>query len=69
MPLGLRIIKECAEYNINWHDLHIIDLFSIIYSIRIDSANKYLSQTKQKRMHEKGISEISKATEQDFDNL
>lgn len=69
MPLGLRLIKECAEYGIDWYKLHIIDLYSILYSIRIDNANEYIKQKRQKAMQEKGIQSIQKATEQDFDNL
>ena len=69
MPLSLRIIKEASEYGIDWKCLHIADLFSIIYSIRIDNAKQYLEQKRQERMHKRGIAEIRQATEQDFDNL
>lgn len=69
MPLSLRLIKECSINNIDWKCLHIADLYSILYSIRIDNAINFLEQQRMKRMHEKGISSISKATEQDFDNL
>ena len=69
MPLSLRIIKEASESGIDWKCLHIADLFSIIYSIRIDNAKHYLEQKRQERMHKRGISEIRQATEQDFDNL
>lgn len=69
MPLSLRLIKECALYNINWKDLHIADLFSIIYSYRIDNANLYLKQLRQQRLNERGIQSVSKATEEDFDRL
>ena len=69
MPLSLRIIKEASEYGIDWKVLHIADLFSIIYSIRIDNAKRYLEQKRQERMHKRGISEIRQANEQDFDNL
>ena len=69
MPLSLRIIKESSQVGIDWKYLHIVDLFSIIYSIRIDNAKQYLEQQRQKRMSEKGIQSISKATEEDFDNL
>ena len=69
MPLSLRIIKESSEAGIDWKCLHMVDLFSIIYSIRIDNAKRYLEQQRQTKMHERGISEISKATEEDFDKL
>ena len=69
MPLSLRIIKEASESGIDWKCLHIADLFSIIYSIRIDNAKQYLEQKRQERMHKMGIAEVRQATEQDFDNL
>ena len=69
MPLSLRIIKEASENGIDWKCLHIADLFSIIYSIRIENAKQYLEQKRQERMHKRGISEIRQANEQDFDNL
>lgn len=69
MPLSLRLMKECSQNNIDWKCLHIVDLFSILYSIRIDNANQYLEHERQKKMHDRGISSISKATEEDFDNL
>lgn len=69
MPLSLRIIKEASENGIDWKYLHIADLFSMIYSIRIDNAKHYLEQKRQERMHKMGITEVRQATEQDFDNL
>lgn len=69
MPLSLRIIKESSQNNIDWKCLHIADLFSIIYSIRIDNAKQYLERQRQEAMNKRGISSISKATESDFDNL
>ena len=69
MPLSLRIIKEASESGIDWKCLHIADLFSIIYSIRIDNVRQYLEQKRQEAMHKRGIAEIRQASEQDFDNL
>ena len=69
MPLSLRYIKESGQNNIDWKCLHIVDLFSIIYSIRIDNANNWLRQQKQIRMQEKGIASITQATEEDFERL
>ena len=69
MPLGLRIIKESATAGIDWKCLHIIDLFSIIYSIRIDNAKQYLKQQRQEKWAKRGIKEVKKANAQDFDNL
>lgn len=69
MPLSLRIIKEASEYGIDWKYLHIADLFSIIYSIRIDNAKRYLEQKRQEKMHKRGIAEIRPASIEDFDKL
>ena len=69
MPLGLRLIKECAINNIDWKYLHIADLYSILYSIRIDNAKSYLRQQKQKKLQSRGIESVTKATEEDFDRL
>ena len=69
MPLSLRIIKECASYNLDWKNLHIADLFSIIYSIRIDNANNYLDVQRKQTLSQKGIQSVSIATDEDFDNL
>jgi len=69
MPLSLRLIKESGQCNIDWKHLHIIDFYSIIYSVRIDNANSWLRQQKQQRMHERGIDSITQANETDFDNL
>ena len=69
MPLSLRIIKEFGQNGINYKDLHLTDILSIYYSLKIDSANQYLRQKRQKEMQKRGIANISKATEADFDNL
>lgn len=69
MPFSLRIIKDCSQNGIDWKPLHIADLLSIIYSIRIDNARQYIQHQKQENMRQRGISSISKATEEDFDNL
>ena len=69
MPLSLRLMKECALYNIDWKCLHIADLFSIIYSIRIDNANNYLENQRQQKLSQRGIKSVTKATDEDFDNL
>ena len=69
MPLSLKIIKECSQNNIDWKFLHIADLFSIIYSIRIDNAKQFLKQKREELLHQRGIQSITKATEEDFDRL
>ena len=69
MPLSLRLIKESGQSNIDWKCLHIVDLYSILYSIRIDSANNWLNQQRQMKLKEKGISSIKKASLEDFNEL
>ena len=69
MPLSLQLIKESSGYGIDYKSLHIIDLYSIIYSIRIDNAKQYLEQERHKRLSSRGISSIQQATEEDFNNL
>lgn len=69
MPLSLRLIKESATEGIDWKGLHIADLYSIIYSIRIDKAKEYLEHKRRERMQKRGIAEVRQATAQDFDNL
>lgn len=69
MPLSLRIIKEFGQNGIDYKGLHLTDVLSIFYSLRIDSAKQYLQHKRQEEMQKRGISSISKATEQDFDNL
>ena len=69
MPLSLRIIKEFGQNGIDYKGIHLTDVLSIFYSLRIDSAKEYLKHKRQEEMQKRGISSISKATEQDFDNL
>lgn len=69
MPLSLEIIKESSSAGIDWKILHIADLFSIIYSIRIDNAKQWLNHQRQERLAKKGITKVESATAQDFDNL
>lgn len=69
MPLSLRIIKESSQNNIDWKSLHMADLFSIIYAIRIEKAEDYLDCKRQQEMQKRGISSITKATEDDFNSL
>ena len=66
MPLGLRMIKECAEYNIDWHYLHIIDLMSILYSFRIANVDKYFEAKKQQAMDKAGIGSVKKISGSDI---
>ena len=58
MPLSLRIIKEFGQNGINYKDLHLTDILSIYYSLKIDSANQYLRQKRQKEMQKRGIANI-----------
>lgn len=69
MPLSLRYIQALAAAGIDWHGLHIIDITSLVYSIRIDNARQKLEMDKKKRMSERGIKEVRKATEADFNAL
>lgn len=69
MPLSLRIIKEFGQNGIDYKGIHLTDVLSIYYSLKIDSAKQYLNHKRQEEMSKRGISSISKATEQDFDSL
>lgn len=69
MPLSLRIIKEFGQNGIEWKGLHIADILSISYSLKIDNAKQYLKAKRQEEMQRRGISSISKATESDFESL
>ena len=69
MPLSLRIIKEFGQNGIDYKGIHLTDILSIYYSLKIDSAKQYLQHKRQEEMSKRGISSITKATEQDFDNL
>jgi hypothetical protein len=69
MPLSLRIIKEFGQNGVDYKGIHLTDVLSIYYSLKIDSAKQYLNHKRQEEMQKRGISSISKATEADFDNL
>ena len=69
MPLSLRIIKEFGQNGIDYKNIHLADVLSISYSLKIDNAKQYLRHKRQEEMQKRGISSISKATEQDFDSL
>ena len=69
MPLSLRIIKECTEYKLDWRGIHIIDLFSILFSIRIDNVERYLKNEKQRQLNARGYDQIQLASQNDFDSL
>ena len=69
MPLSLRYIKELAAAGIDWHELHLIDLTSLIYSLRIDAAVQKLEQDRHKRLSERGINEVRQASQANFDAL
>ncbi len=69
MPRSLQYIKELAAAGIDWRELHLIDLTSFIYSLRIDYANQKLQHDRKKRLSERGITEVRPATQADFDAL
>ena len=69
MPLSLRYIKELAAAGVDYKGLHLIDLTSLIYSLRIDTARQKMEMDKQKAMSERGIKAIRPANEAEFDAL
>ena len=69
MPLSLRYIKELSTAQVDYKGLHIIDLTSLVYSLRIDSAMQYLENERQSKMSKRGIAEYRQATEADFNAL
>lgn len=69
MPLSLRYMKELGNAGIDWKGLHLIDITSLIYSLRIDIAKQKLEMDKQKAMNERGIQAVRPATQEDFDWL
>ncbi len=70
MPLSLRYIKELAAASVTgYNSLHIIDLTSLVYSLRIDLARQKLEMDRQRKLAERGIREVRTATEADFDLL
>lgn len=69
MPLSLRIIKTLSKEGIECYNLHLIDLFSIFYSIRIDIVRQYLQEKQQEKLQKRGIESIQQATGSDFDKL
>lgn len=69
MPASLRWRKELGEANIEYLDLHLTDIVSLVYSLRIDNAQKYLQQKRLETMQRRGIKEVRQATEEDFDSL
>ena len=69
MPLSLRYIKVLSAEGIPWQSLHVIDAFSIYCAICIDKARTYLRDKAKERMSRAGVSNISRATESDFDEV
>jgi hypothetical protein len=69
MPLSLRIIKEFGQNGIDYKGIHLTDVLSIFYSLKIDNAKEYLRHKRQEEMQKRGISTITKASEKDFDSL
>ena len=69
MPLSLRYIKELAAAGIDWHGLHLIDLTSIVYSLRIDVALKKMEHDRKEHLAKRGIKDVRPASKADFDAL
>ena len=67
MPNALKWRKELQ--GINYTGLHLIDILSLLYSLRIDNAVQYLEQKGKEKMQEQGIRSVTQATEEDFDKL
>ena len=67
VPNSLKWRKELQGININ--GLHLTDVISLVYSIRIDNAIQYLQEKGQEQMRKNGIGSITPATEEDFDKL
>ena len=69
MPISLQYIKELSEAGLDWRPLHVIDAFSLVCSLRIDSCKKYLEIKHQERLNAAGVSAIMPAGEEDFNAL
>lgn len=69
MPASLRWRKELGAAGVAVDGLHLTDIVSIIYSLRIDNAVQYLEYKRQEAMQKRGVKEVRAATEEDFDNL
>lgn len=69
MPISLQYIKELAGAGIDWRPLHVIDAFSLVYSLRIDLCRQYLEKISKQRMDAAGVRSITPATEDDFNAL
>lgn len=68
MPLSLRYIKILSAANIDWKELHLIDLVSLVYSLQIDTAQEWLHMEKTKADQKQGFQRRA-ATEADFNAL
>lgn len=69
MPTSLRYMKELAKVGLDWRGVHLIDLTSIIYSLRIDDLNRYLERRRHEQLAKRGIQDMRQATETDFNAL
>jgi len=69
MPISLKYIKELGEKGIDWRGLHVIDVFSLVCSVRIDNFKKILSDRAAERMNAAGVQSITPASESDFESL
>ena len=64
MPLSLRIIKEFGQNGIDYKGIHLTDVLSIYYSLKIDSAKQYLNTKDKKKCKKRGISSFQKQRKQ-----
>ena len=69
MPKSLEYIKILGSEGIAWQGLHVTDAFSLVCSIRIDAAKKYLHMKGQERLKKAGVNSFTSATQEDFDSL
>lgn len=69
MPTSLRYIKILSAAGIDWSKLHIIDAFSLVCAINIETARQYLKSRAREKMNKAGVQNISPARESDFNAL
>lgn len=69
MPLSLRYIKELAAAGVDYRGLHLFDLTSLVYALRLDALRQKKEYDRQRKLSERGIKEIRPATQADFDAL
>ena len=72
LPMSILIYKRATKLEIEGHlikSMHYIDLQCLILSMEIDNLNQYVRELRRMELNKRGIKEVKKATEQDFDSL